>query len=158
MLKTWWSLFRLSFALSWPFCSCYLFLCFVMKILVNTCSSLMLSCYLPGMGLGRWKSRTFMKPLVSSELLIASVVGRKRSVGHTERGKIHCQTVPMLYLPFVLKVPDRSDPRLAGISQSLHLGAAFDPTASQPSFNAGSEPLANPALREGREPDRNNSC
>ena len=123
-----------------------------MKVLLNRFRSLTLSCYLPGMGLGRRKSRTFLKPLVSSELLIASVVGRERSVGHTERGKIHCYTEPMLYLPFV---PVRTDPRLAGISNSLHLGAAIDPTASQPSFNAGSEPLANPALREGREPDRN---
>ena len=77
---------------------------------LNRVSSLTLSCYLPGMGLGRRKSRTFLKPLVSSELLIASIVGRNRSVGHTDEGKIPVSTVPLLYLPKVPVSSDLSDP------------------------------------------------
>ena len=60
--------------------------------------------------------------------------------------------VPTLYLPLDLTI---ADPRLAGISKCMGLGACFDPHASQPSFSCG---LASDAIltrREGREPDRN---
>ena len=64
----------------------------------------------------------------------------------------HFSEVPMLYLPTNSTI---ADPRLAGISKCMGLGACFDPHASQPSFSCG---LASDAIltrREGREPDRN---
>ena len=66
----------------------------------------------------------------------------------------HFSEVPMLYLPTDSTI---ADPRLAGISKCMGLGACFDPHASQPSFSCGLVSDATLTRREGREPDRNSS-